>query len=139
MIKLAGRFCSNLRYSFEGIVLGSRMWNMDRPADILILQFAQPGGRLWPIAVLALDVQADRLYVRSRLDFCSGISLDDAEVVSQYIAQIAEEGGEQSGQSLLKDLEERLSNTIRISERRRIQFQDLAQTLDALARDQFGP
>lgn len=107
---------------------------MDRQADVMVLQFAQPGGRLWPIAVLALDLQADRLYVRARQDLCSGMASDDAEVVALYIAQLVTEAGEMSGHSLLETLEERLSNTIRITERRRILIEDFAQTLDALSR-----
>jgi len=112
---------------------------MDQPADIMVLQFAQPGGRMWPIAVLALDLRADRLYIRSRQDFCLGMALDDVEVVAPYIAQLINEAGEMSGQSVLEALEERLSNTIRITERTRIYFDDMTQTLDALSRDEFEP
>jgi hypothetical protein len=99
-------------------------------ANYALLQFAFENGELWPVAVLLLDNQ-DRLHVRARAvdDLAKNIPPEDAEVVALSLAQIAEDARTESGTKVLGTLEDRLSNTIRISDR-----QKTHDTLDDLYR-----
>jgi hypothetical protein len=103
---------------------------MQRASDFAIVQFALPDGELWPVAVLLLDNQ-DRLHVRARAvdDLARKIPPEDVEVVAQSLDQIAADARALRGKEILAILEDRLSNTIRISDR-----QKTHDTLDDLYR-----
>lgn len=90
---------------------------MGPAANFAVLQFAFETGELWPIAVLLLDSE-DRLYVRARAaaDLAKNIPPEDAEVVALSLDQIVEDARTGSGTKILGTLEDRLSNTIRISD-----------------------
>jgi hypothetical protein len=70
--------------------------------------------------VLLLDNQ-DRLHVRSRsiADLATKIPPEEVDVVALSLAQIAEDARAGSGKEILETLEDRLSNTIRISDRQK--------------------
>jgi hypothetical protein len=106
---------------------------MEPAADYAILQFAFENGELWPIAVLLLDNQ-DRLHVRSRpnADLATKIPPDDLKVIALSLNQIAEDARAGSGREILEILEDRLSNTIRISERQKARVSHTQNTLDDL-------
>jgi GTP-dependent phosphoenolpyruvate carboxykinase len=103
---------------------------MQRASDFAIVQFALPDGELWPIALLLLDSQ-DRLHVRARAaaELATKIPPEDVEVVALSLDQIAEDARTESGTKVLETLEDRLSNTLRISDR-----QKARDTLDELYR-----
>jgi DNA invertase Pin-like site-specific DNA recombinase len=106
---------------------------MGPAADFAVLQFAFEKGELWPIAVLLLDCQ-DRLHVRARAadDLAKKIPPDDVEVIALSLDQIAEDARTGSGREILETLEDRLSNTIRISERQKARISNIQNTLDSL-------
>lgn len=103
---------------------------MGPAANFAVLQFAFETGELWPIAVLLLDSQ-DRLHVRARAanDLAKKIPPEDAEVVALSLDQIAEDARAISGKEILETFEDRLSNSVRISDR-----QKTRDTLDDLYR-----
>ena len=101
-------------------------------AELLILQFALPSDGLWPFAVLLLDPRADRLYVRGRADF-GPVDPKDARILKLLLVQISQEADEASGSEILAHLEDVLSNSVRISERRRVYTSNIARSLEELA------
>ncbi|HEY7387889.1 MAG TPA: hypothetical protein VH640_05240 [Bryobacteraceae bacterium] len=102
-------------------------------ADFALLQFACDNGELWPIAVLVLDDQ-DRLHIRTRpaADLAMRVPAEDVEVVALSLNQIAEDARAGSGKEILETLEDRLSNTIRISDRMRTHISNSQKALDHL-------
>jgi hypothetical protein len=106
---------------------------MEPAADFAVLQFACEDGALWPIAVLLLDDQ-DRLHVRARPadELASKIPPIDAEVVALSLNQIAQDANAGSGKEVLERLEDQLSNTIRISERRKTRISNPQNGLNDL-------
>jgi len=123
----------------EGHAVLTPVGFVERIADLVLLQFAQPEGQLLPIAMLLLDVHENRLYVRARSGLHGIIPAEDDEVVTLFLAQLATDAQITKGSTLLQDLEDRLSNTIRISERTRVQFTDIDQTLDDLSQQLLPP
>lgn len=109
-------------------------------ADFALLQFAFENGELWPIAVLLLDNQ-DRLHVRARptADLATRIPAEDAEVVALSIEQIAQDAMAESGSTILETLEDRLSNTLRISDRTRTHISNSQKELDHLYEQYVAP
>lgn len=113
---------------------------MEGTADFALLQFACENGELWPIAVLLLDNQ-DRLHVRARptADLARRIPARDVEVVGMSIDQIAEDARAGSGKEILETLEDRLSNTLRISDRTRTHISNSQKALDHLYEQYIAP
>jgi hypothetical protein len=89
---------------------------MASSAEFAILQFER-AGHLSPLAVLLLDPDADRLFVRVREDLRSIADPDDAEVLRLTLAELAAVTTNGSGGAILRELEDTLSNAIRISDR----------------------
>ena len=113
---------------------------MDGTADFALLQFACDNGELWPIAVLLLDDQ-DRLHVRARptADLATRIPAEDVELVAWSIDQIAEDGRAGSGSKILENLEDQLSNTLRIGDRTRTHISNSQKALDHLYEQYIAP
>ena len=105
---------------------------MKASAEFSLLQFERPDGALWAISVLLLDRQNDELYVRNRGDL-SSLDEVDAELVRDFLNQLASETGTRSGAAILRQFEDSLSNAIRISERHSIPVDDFHSCLDQLA------
>jgi hypothetical protein len=97
------------------------------------MEFQLPGGNLLPIAVLLLVRSTDRLYIRPCNDL-SAIDQFDAEVLRLSISQLAGESEHESGSAIMGQLEDSLSNSVRITDRRPIAVDDVSQALDGLCR-----
>jgi hypothetical protein len=106
---------------------------MQPSADFAVLQFACQDGKLWPIAVVLLDKQ-DRLYIRARAteDLATKIPPEDVEVVAFSLDQISADARSGSGKEVLENLEDQLSNTIRITERQKTHTANIQKTLENL-------
>jgi hypothetical protein len=90
--------------------------------NYLLLQAALPNAKLQNIGVLLLELDSDRLYCRFRRDFeeFAGNEADWFRELPEYILQMATELG---GHKCLEWMESTLSNTLRISERKRVLIQ----------------
>jgi hypothetical protein len=98
-----------------------------------VLQFALEAGDLWPIAVLVVDYD-DCLHMRrrTRTSLATRIPPKDVEVVALSLQQLGADAESASGRAMLARLEDQLSNTIRISERRLIGTTNIEKTLSEL-------
>jgi hypothetical protein len=110
----------------------------ERPADFITMYFERPSSGLQPIAVLLLDIDADRLYVRARRDCHSVAGPEDARVLETMLFDLAADARQKDGSAILLELEDVLSNSIRLSERTRLRVDDIQGTLDALYAQHVG-
>jgi hypothetical protein len=112
---------------------------MEPSGDFVVLQFALENGDLWPIALLLLDSQ-DRLHLRARsgVALSSRIQPEDVEVVDLFLDQLRTDAQATSGRELLTTLEDRLSNTIRISDRKQTQTGNIQNVLEHLYRQHIA-
>jgi hypothetical protein len=104
----------------------------ERPADFIAMYFESPGSGLQPIAVLLLDIDADRLHIRARRDCRSVAGPEYAPVLGTILSDLAADARQKAGSAILAELEDALSNSIRLSERTRLNVSDIHGTLDAL-------
>jgi hypothetical protein len=100
---------------------------MDGIGDYLLVQAELPSANRQNIGILLLDTDSDRLYCRFRRDFeeFAGNEADWFKELPEYILQMANELG---GQKCLEWMESTLSNTLRISKRKRVPIQKSATT-----------
>jgi hypothetical protein len=103
------------------------------------MQFERPGGNLLPIAILLLDPPADRLHVKGRKHFDGVADRDDAELLRLYITPLSDEAQQMSGGAILRDLEDKLSNSVRITERQPVRADDVQWALADLYRQHVDP
>jgi hypothetical protein len=110
----------------------------ERPADFIAMYFERPGNGLRPIAVLLLDIDADRLHIRARSD-CRSIAVpEDAPVLETILFDLAADARQKDGSAILAELEDVLSNSVRLSERTRLKVSDIEATLAALYAQHVG-
>ena len=102
------------------------------------MYFERPGSGLQPIAVLLLDIDADRLHVRARRDCRSVAEPEDARVLETTLFDLATEARQKNGSAILAELEDVLSNSIRLRGRTRLNVDDIQATLDALYAQHVG-
>jgi hypothetical protein len=112
---------------------------VEHPAEFMVMQYERPGGNLLPIAILLLDLFADKLHVRSRDDFDAIADREDAELLQLFIAQLADESEQMSGSDILQELEDKLANSVRITERQLATADDIQRTLADLYREHVDP
>jgi hypothetical protein len=111
---------------------------VDHQAEFVVMEFQPPaGGNLLPVAVLLLVRSTDRLHIRSCTDL-SAIDQFDAELLQLYFAQLAGESEHESGSAIMGQLEDSLSNSVRITDRQPIAVDDVSQALDGLCRRYLG-
>jgi hypothetical protein len=103
-------------------------------AEYSILSFEQPGGPTVPLGVLLFDLGARQLRVQCRHDWAWLVNPDDAEVLSGISDWLVELGRE-SGEALLKYLQDTLSNSIQISTPQSLEATNLDDALEELYRD----
>lgn len=101
-------------------------------AEFALLQFVTPDGRFQPIAVLVLDHEGDKLYVRARRNLGSIVEPEDARVLRLILSQLAEEANATSGSVILENLESTLSNAVRITKRAPVELADFDTAVDEL-------
>jgi hypothetical protein len=97
-----------------------------------LLQFDSPGGVLKPFAVLVLDGHTDRLHVRIRRDLETVADPEDAEVLQLLTSQLEADAQEVGGDSILRQLEDTLSNAVRITPRAPLKPTDVNTAISAL-------
>lgn len=103
-----------------------------RKAEYVVLQAALPGRPVVAAGILLLEPEADRLYLKLRSDWADRASPEDAEVLELLAADLAAQAEELGGSALLSLLEDRLSNALRISERRPAVVGDFERALERL-------
>ena len=104
--------------------------------EYLFLHFECPGGQPFPVAALLLDVEQDRLYVEIRSDLYCISPTSDIEIVTQFLADLADDALTQSGRAIVAHLSDTLSTAIRITECTPIELAGIESTL-ALLRHQL--
>jgi hypothetical protein len=130
----------NLFYSDFGhtiFLVGSGM-TAERSADFITMYFERPGSGLQAIAVLLLDIDADRLHVRARRDCHSIAGPEDARVLETMLFDLVADARQKDGSAVLFELEDVLSNSVRLSERTRLRVDDIQGTLDAFYAQHVG-
>ena len=104
-----------------------------REGFAVVLEAALPGREPLNIGVLLADPSSDELYVRLRRDWAS-ISDDpeDIELLKALADDLELKSREMGAEALVGWLEDSLSNTIRISDRRAVIVEDFSRALDRL-------
>jgi hypothetical protein len=102
------------------------------------MYFERPGSGLQPIAVLLLDIDADRLHVRARRGCRSVAAPEDAPVLETILFDLAADARQKDGSAILAELEDVLSNSVRLSERTRLKVSNIEATLAALYAQHVG-
>lgn len=103
-----------------------------RKAEYVVLEAALPGRPITPAGVLLLEAEADRLHLKLRRDWAEWVAPEDAEVLELLAADLAAQADEIGGAALLALLEDRLSNALRLSERRTAIVADFRRALERL-------
>ncbi|MCL6545075.1 MAG: S24 family peptidase [Bryobacteraceae bacterium] len=103
-----------------------------RKAEYAILEAALPGKPCLAAGVLLLDPWDGGLRVRLRQDWEQVDGREDAEVLSRIEEDLARRAAEGGGAALLEQLEDTLSNVLRISDRRAVVIADPDRALDRL-------
>lgn len=104
------------------------------PARYSLLEVQLPGGDLSPAGVLLEDTGQDHLYVKLRRDWGQIASDEDAEVLEALAGDLADKAVELGADALLRHLEDTLSNTLRISDRRETMVENFDRALERLYR-----
>lgn len=97
-----------------------------------ILEAVLPGRPARNAGVLLYDPWTDTLRVRARRNWEEIASEEDAEVLSRIEEDLAERAARMPGEELLRELEDSLSNVLRISERRSLAVADPGRALNRL-------
>lgn len=103
-----------------------------RKAQYSILEVALPDRPPLPAGILLLDPWDGALRLRLRKDWDQIATPEDAEVLSRIEEDLAQRAGEMGGAALLEELEDTLSNVLRVSSRRSVVIADPARALDRL-------
>lgn len=106
--------------------------------EYCVLEAALPGRPPRNAGVLLYDPWTDTLRVRARRDWDEIAEQEDAEVLSRIEEDLAERAARMSGGELLKELEDTLSNVLRLSERRSVAVADPEKALDRLYEEHAG-
>ena len=103
-----------------------------RKVQYAVLELALPGRPKANAGVLLLDPGTDELLLKLRRGWADLAEPEDAEVLSQLAEDLAQRAKEMGGSGLLGNLEETLSNVLRISRRETIAVGNLRKALDRL-------
>jgi hypothetical protein len=103
-----------------------------RKVEYALLQLALPGRPLAIAGVLIWDPLTDRLIAKLRPEWQSLADEEDAEVLAHLEQDMNRQAVESGGGSLLRRLEDTLSNVLRISQRESIAVNSLERALDRL-------
>jgi hypothetical protein len=87
---------------------------------------------------LLLDIDADRLHIRARSDCRSVAAPEDAPVLETILFDLPADARQKDGSAILAELEDVLSNSVRLSGRRRLKVSDIEATLAALYAQHVG-
>ncbi len=103
-----------------------------RKAEYLLLEVALPGRKAAAAGVLLLDPASDRLLLKLRRDWDRHADPEDAEVLALLGEDLARQAEQMGASALIELLEDRLSNALRLSERRSVVVGDLDRALERL-------
>jgi Protein of unknown function (DUF3037) len=96
-----------------------------------ILRFALPNGEVFPVGVLVYDPAADRLHMRIRSAW-ENLTEEQGEILDSLADDLKNKVDQIGARRVIEWLEDRLSNTILISERHQLASMDPESELDAL-------
>ena len=99
-----------------------------------LLTIDLPGQEPVSAGVLLEDPAVDRLYVRLRRDW-DRVAPDESEVLSALEGDLASKAAEMGAAKLLANLEDTLSNTVRVTGRRETMVEDFGRALNRLYRE----
>jgi len=91
------------------------------------------------IGVFLMDTAAARSWVRLRLDFGDLADPDDAEVLEALEQDMRERAREMGPESYLAWLEDRVSNVLRVSDRRTVTVDSFTRVLERLYEEHVEP
>jgi hypothetical protein len=106
-----------------------------RLAQVALLKVFLPGRPERTAVVFLLDQATGHLYFRIREDWDRIADANDAELLSELGADLykrLDELGQRGGAEFLGQLEDQLSNVLRLTERQEIAITDVSSTLDRL-------
>ena len=106
-----------------------------RSPEYRILQYAGPGRAVVNIGMLLLDPDSDRLHMKLRTDWADIAASDDAEVLAALEDELRSRAERTGASALLADLEDSLSNTVRITDRQAVEVSDFEEALAELYRE----
>lgn len=99
-----------------------------------ILEVELPGEAAVNAGILLEDPAQNRLYIRMRRDW-DDIAPEEAEVLSELESDLAEKSVQFGAEKLLGNLEDTVSNTVRLSDRREVEVEDFDRALGRLYRE----
>jgi len=101
-------------------------------ANYWLLEAALPGRPPVPAGVLLLEEAADKLHIKLRPDWSGHADPEDAEVLELLAEDLADQAAQTGAAALIALLEDRLSNTLRLSEPRSAVVGDFPRALEHL-------
>ncbi len=106
-----------------------------RTAEYSVVQLALPGRPAIAFGILLYDPATDSLHHRFREDVHELAGPEDTEVLELLGEDLSERVREIGGRQVLEFLEDRLSNTLRMTDRKRAAVRDFPFTLQRLFED----
>jgi|SRR5579871_2961777 len=106
-----------------------------REGQYSVLQADLPGRGLVNVGVLLVDAQRDALYVRLRRDLSMLAEEDDLDVLEALADDLDAKAREMGAEQLLDYLENTLSATLQITDRRAVMVEDFDRALGRLYRE----
>ncbi len=107
-----------------------------RSPEYRILRYAGPAGRaLVNIGVLLLDPNSDRLHMKLRANWTDVAPPADAEVLAALEDDLRARAEHEGAFALLAELEDSLSNSVRITDRQAVEVGDFEKALAELYRE----
>src|SRR5437870_5332982 len=103
-----------------------------QPANFSLLQLALPAKAPLNIGILLLNTATDRLYKKLRQDWSTIADPANVEVLELLDEDFEARIGEMGGEAFLHSLEDTLSNTLLITDRREVEVSDFRIALDRL-------
>jgi phage repressor protein C with HTH and peptisase S24 domain len=104
----------------------------NQSAKFSLLQLALPAKPILNIGILLFDPTQNRLYKKLRRDWSAIADPANAEVLEHIDDDLEAKIEEMGGDGFLRSLEESLSNTLRITDRRDVEVSDFPTALNRL-------
>lgn len=116
----------------------ARRHGKDEPArrgEYVLLQLALPARPVTSVGVLLLDPESDRLYPKLRSNWKEIADPEDVDVLVELERDIELKIQEMGGQAFLSSLEDSLSNSLLLTNRRTVAVRDFPGALETLFRE----
>lgn len=110
-----------------------------RHGECLLVEVALPGRPLVPAGVILFDPAAGMVDLKLRSDWSDIAEEDDVEVLERLEEDLKAKCREMPAGVFLADLEDKLSNVVRIGERRSVTFRDFDRKLQRLFAEHLEP